>query len=83
MKKCIRNQIKVFKMAKTIHRLYVCFLSLAAAGVWESTARAGGCSAAFPTPYRPPNPRSLGKRDTRRDEQARAFKLSYVKLSFR
>jgi hypothetical protein len=61
MKNCISDQIKVFKMEKSIHRKYVCFLSLAAAGVWESTARAGGCSDAFPTPYRPPNPRSLIK----------------------
>jgi hypothetical protein len=46
-----------------VFALYLCYLfsSLAAAGVWESTARAGGCSAAFPTPYRPPNPRSLRK----------------------
>ena len=45
-----------------IHRPGICLLTLAAVGMWERTARAGGCSAAFPTPYRPPNPRSLKKK---------------------
>ena len=33
--------------------------TLAFSGVCLSTTRDGGCSAAFPTPYNPPNPRSL------------------------
>ncbi len=35
------------------------FNTLAFSGLCLRTTREGGCSAALPTPYKPPNPRSL------------------------